>query len=160
MLYALGVKDAGIMTRLARRRNDPQSGGGAREPRSTVGAPATSRDARSKESSMTAAAAPTTARDKVRTIAPKLIELTEKVIYGDVWERPGLSKRDRSLITVAALVALNRSEQLDGHLGRALDNGVTKDEIVELITHLAFYSGWPTAMSAALLAKEAFEKRQ
>jgi 4-carboxymuconolactone decarboxylase len=109
---------------------------------------------------MTAAAAPITARDKVRTIAPKLIELTEKVIYGDVWERPGLSKRDRSLITVAALVALNRSEQLDGHLGRALDNGVTKDEIVELITHLAFYSGWPTAMSAALLAKEVFEKRQ
>jgi 4-carboxymuconolactone decarboxylase len=109
---------------------------------------------------MTAAAGPITARDKVRTIAPKLIELTERVIYGDVWERPGLSKRDRSLITVAALLALNRSEQLDGHLGRALDNGVTKDEIVELITHLAFYSGWPTAMSAALLAKEVFAGRQ
>jgi 4-carboxymuconolactone decarboxylase len=109
---------------------------------------------------MTTSAAPTNNRDKVRTLAPKLIELTEKVLFGDVWERPGLSKRDRSLITVATLVALNRSEQLRGHLDRALNNGVTKDEIVELITHLAFYSGWPTAMSAALLAKEVFEQRR
>src|SRR5258706_56765 len=109
---------------------------------------------------MPAATAPSTAaRDKVRTVAPKLVELTEKVLFGDVWERPGLSKRDRSLITVATLVALNRSEQLRGHLERALLNGVTKDEIVELITHLAFYSGWPTAMSAALLAEEVFEQR-
>jgi len=99
-------------------------------------------------------------REKVRAIAPKLIELTEEVLFGDVWERPGLSKRDRSLITVATLVALNRSEQLRGHLDRALGNGVTKDEIVELITHLAFYSGWPTAMSAALLAKEVFEQKR
>jgi 4-carboxymuconolactone decarboxylase len=103
---------------------------------------------------------PTTARDKVRTLAPKLIELTEKVLFGDVWERPGLSKRDRSLITVAALVALNRTEQLRGHLERALGNGVTESEIVELITHLAFYSGWPTAMSAALVAKEVVEQRR
>jgi 4-carboxymuconolactone decarboxylase len=108
---------------------------------------------------MTVEAAPTTARDKIRSLAPKLIELTDQVLFGDVWERPGLSKRDRSLITVATLVALNRSQQLEGHLGRALDNGVTQDEIVELITHLAFYSGWPTAMSAALLAKDVFEKR-
>jgi 4-carboxymuconolactone decarboxylase len=106
-----------------------------------------------------AQAPPTASRDKVRTVAPKLIELTEKVLFGDVWERPGLSKRDRSLITVATLVALNRTEQLRGHLERALQNGVTKDEIVEAITHLAFYSGWPTAMSAALLAKEVFEKQ-
>jgi 4-carboxymuconolactone decarboxylase len=103
---------------------------------------------------------PTTARDKVRTFAPKLIELTEKVLFGDVWERPGLGKRDRSLITVAALVALNRTEQLRGHLERALGNGVTEAEIVELITHLAFYSGWPTAMSAALVAKEVVEQRR
>ena len=109
---------------------------------------------------MSAAPAPSTAaRDKVRTIAPKLVDLTEKVLFGDVWERPGLSKRDRSLITVATLVALNRSEQLRGHLERALLNGVTKDEIVEVITHLAFYSGWPTAMSGALIAKEIFEKQ-
>src|SRR4030088_2425707 len=102
---------------------------------------------------------PTQARQLLGDFAPKLAELTEQVLFGDVWERPGLSKRDRSLITVAALVALNRGEQLNGHLGRALDNGVTRDEIVELITHLAFYSGWPTAMSAALLTKEIFEKR-
>src|SRR5215475_9161835 len=107
----------------------------------------------------TASSSVQAAREKVRTVAPKLIDLTEKVLFGDVWERPGLSKRDRSLITVATLVALNRTEQLRGHLERALLNGVTKDEIVEVITHLAFYSGWPTAMSAALIAKEIFEKQ-
>ena len=109
---------------------------------------------------MTASQATAANREKVRSLAPKLIELTEKVLFGDVWERPGLSKRDRSLITVATLVALNRSEQLRGHLDRALNNGVTEDEIVEVITHLAFYSGWPTAMSAALLAKEVFDGRR
>jgi 4-carboxymuconolactone decarboxylase len=96
-------------------------------------------------------------RDKLRSFAPKLIELTEKVVYGDVWERPGLSKRDRSLITCAALVAMNRTEQQRGHFARVIDNGVTKDELVELITHLAFYSGWPTAMSAGNVAKEVLE---
>jgi 4-carboxymuconolactone decarboxylase len=89
--------------------------------------------------------------------APKLSELTQDVLFGDIWERPGLSKRDRSLVTVAALVALNRTEQLRFHLPRALENGVTKDELIEAITHLAFYSGWPTAMSAILLAKALFE---
>ncbi len=98
------------------------------------------------------------AREHVRSFAPKLIDLTEKVVYGDVWERPGLSKRDRSLITCAALVAMNRTEQLRGHVARAIDNGVTKDEIVEVITHMAFYSGWPTAMSAASVAKDVLEK--
>ena len=92
---------------------------------------------------------PQTPRERVRTIAPKLIELTDDVLFGDVWERPGLSKRDRSLITVAALVALNRDPQLKSHIARALDNGVTRDEIIEVVTHMAFYSGWPTAMSAA-----------
>jgi 4-carboxymuconolactone decarboxylase len=100
------------------------------------------------------ARATTAARDAIKGFNPKLVDLTEKVLFGDVWERPGLSKRDRSLITVATLVALSRTEQLKGHLRRALDNGVTKDEIVELITHLAFYSGWPTAMTAATIAKE------
>jgi 4-carboxymuconolactone decarboxylase len=103
---------------------------------------------------------PTTARDKLRSFAPKLIQLTDNVLFGDVWERPGLAKRDRSLITVAALIALNRTEQLRGHLERALGNGVTKDEIIEVITHLAFYSGWPTAMSAALLAKDVLDSRE
>ena len=81
------------------------------------------------------------ARDEVRGVVPKLVDLSEKVLFGDVWERPGLSKRDRSLITVAALMAMYRPEQLKGHTERALANGVTKDEIGELITHLAFYCG-------------------
>ena len=98
------------------------------------------------------------ARDHVRSTVPKLIDLTEKVVYGDVWERPGLNKRDRSLITVASLVAMNRTEQLRGHVARALNNGVTKDEIAEVITHMAFYSGWPTAMSVAGVANEVFEQ--
>lgn len=98
-----------------------------------------------------------TIRDLIGDVAPKLAELTEDVLFGDVWERPGLSRRDRSLITVATLVALNRTEQLPFHLVRALENGVTKEEIVESITHLAFYSGWPTAMSAIMLAKGVFK---
>jgi len=97
------------------------------------------------------------ALDSIKDVAPKLVELTDQVLFADVWERPGLSKRDRSLITVATLVALYRTEQLPFHLARALENGVTKDELVELITHLAFYSGWPTAMSAIKLAMEAFK---
>jgi len=96
----------------------------------------------------------TTVRERIGDIAPKLTELTEDVLFGDVWERPGLSKRDRSLATVSALVAMNRTEQLPFHLQRAVENGVTKDELVEAITHLAFYSGWPTAMSAMMIAKQ------
>ena len=90
-------------------------------------------------------------------IAPKLAELSANVLFGDVWERPGLSKRDRSLITVATLVALYRTEQLRGHIRRALDNGVTKEEISEVITHMAFYGGWPTAANAVQVAKQVFE---
>ena len=99
-------------------------------------------------------------RDAVRDVVPKLVEISETVLFGDVWERPGLSKRDRSMITVASLVAMNRTEQLRGHLQRALDNGVTKDEISELITHMAFYAGWPCAMSGALVAKEIFAAKK
>jgi 4-carboxymuconolactone decarboxylase len=98
-------------------------------------------------------------RDNMRATAPKLIELTEEVIYGDVWEREELSKRDRSLITIAALIAMGRERQLIGHLNRAVDNGVTHDEIIETITHLAFYSGFPTAITAATIAKEVFAER-
>jgi 4-carboxymuconolactone decarboxylase len=103
---------------------------------------------------------PSPAREKVRATVPKLIDLTEKVLFGDVWERPGLSKRDRSLVTCAALIALNRTEQLKGHLERALNNGVTSEEIGELITHLAFYGGWPVAMSGALVATDILEQRK
>jgi 4-carboxymuconolactone decarboxylase len=91
--------------------------------------------------------------------APKLAELTDNVLYGDVWERPQLSKRDRSLITVAALIALNRPEQLRSHLMRARENGVTQEELTETITHLAFYCGWPNAVNAINVAKEVFEKK-
>ena len=97
-----------------------------------------------------------TARDVVRGVAPKLIDLSEKVLFGDVWERPGLSKRDRSFITVAALIATYRTDQLPGHLERALNNGVTREEIGEIITHLAFYAGWPKAMAAMTVAKRVF----
>lgn len=99
---------------------------------------------------------PSVAQRMVGDVAPKLAELTDDVLFGDIWERPGLAKRDRSLITVAALVALYRTNELPGHLRRALDNGVSRDELVELITHLAFYAGWPTAMSAMRAAKEVF----
>lgn len=99
----------------------------------------------------------TSARSAMAEVSPKLAELTADVLFGDVWERPGLSKRDRSLITVAALIALYRTDQLRGHIGRALDNGVTKDEIGEVINHMAFYAGWPTAANAVRVAKEVFD---
>jgi len=80
------------------------------------------------------------------------------VLFGDVWKRPGLSPRDRSLITVATLVALYRTNELPNHLKRALDNGVTRNELIELITHLAFYAGWPTANTAVTIARRVFEE--
>jgi 4-carboxymuconolactone decarboxylase len=101
---------------------------------------------------------PSAAQKSMGDIAPKLAELTDKVLFGDIWERKELSKRDRSLITVAALVALNRTDQLRFHLQRALENGVKKQELIEEITHLAFYSGWPTAVNAVTVAKDVFSK--
>ena len=101
---------------------------------------------------------PSAAQTPLGDFAPKLSELTKNVLFGDVWERPELSKRDRSLITVAALVALNRPEQLRFHLGRAVENGVKEQELIEAITHLAFYAGWPCAMTAIMMAKELFSK--
>lgn len=101
----------------------------------------------------------TTGRSVMQEVAPHLAELSANVLFGDVWERPGLSKRDRSLITVAALVALYRTDQLRGHIGRALDNGVTQEEIGEVITHMAFYGGWPTAANAVQMAKQVFDDR-
>ena len=99
-----------------------------------------------------------TVRELIGEVAPKLTELTEDVLFGDIWECPSLSKRDRSLITVAALIALNRPDQLRFHLGRAVENGVQEQELIEAITHLAFYAGWPSAMTAILIAKELFSK--
>lgn len=89
-------------------------------------------------------------------IAPKMAELTDNVLYADIWERPQLSKRDRSLITVSALVAMNRPDQLRSHLLLARKNGVTETELIEVITQMAFYSGWPNAVTAIGVAKEVF----
>lgn len=99
-------------------------------------------------------------RDIVSQVAPALVEYSKKVLFGEVWERPGLSKRDRSMITVAALIALGRTEQMKGHMARALENGVTKEEIGEMVTHLAFYCGWPAGMTSGMVAHEVFEKQK
>ena len=99
---------------------------------------------------------PTTARKAFGDAAPALAEITDTVLFGDVWQRPGLSPRDRSLITVASLVSLYRINELPFHLKLALENGVTRDEVIELITHLAFYSGWPTASTALGIARRIF----
>jgi 4-carboxymuconolactone decarboxylase len=97
-------------------------------------------------------------RSPFADVAPALAGYTDDVLFGDVWKRPGLSPRDRSLITVATLVALYRENELPTHLELALQNGVTRDELVELITHLAFYAGWPTAATAVGVARKVFEE--
>jgi 4-carboxymuconolactone decarboxylase len=104
-------------------------------------------------------AQPTRAQILMGDFAPKLAELTDDVLFGDVWARPGLSPRDRSLVTVSALIAMNRPDQLRSHLIRARENGVTREEVVEAITQLAFYAGWPNAISAVSVAKEVFQKK-
>jgi 4-carboxymuconolactone decarboxylase len=104
-------------------------------------------------------AQPRPSQRAIGDFAPKLAELTDNVLYGDVWERPQLSKRDRSLVTVAALIAMNRPDQLRSHLARARDNGVTREELIETLTHLAFYAGWPNAVTAIAVAREVFEEK-
>ncbi|MCY1079831.1 (R)-mandelonitrile lyase [Archangium lansingense] len=112
-----------------------------------------------EERTMSTTKPATTAQKAIGDFAPKLVELTDDVLFGDIWERPQLSKRDRSLITCAALVATGKTEQMNFHFPRAIENGVTQEELTELITHLAFYVGWPNAMSAITRAKELFEKK-
>ncbi|WP_260514189.1 carboxymuconolactone decarboxylase family protein [Serratia fonticola] len=101
---------------------------------------------------------PSRAQQLMGDIAPKMAQLTDDVLYADIWERPQLSKRDRSLVTVSALVAMDRPDQLRSHLRLARQNGVTEEELVETITQLAFYSGWPTAVTAISIAKEVFKE--
>lgn len=101
---------------------------------------------------------PTAGRDLFGDIAPKLAQLTDDVLFGDVWARPGLSPRDRSLVTVSALIAMNRPDQLRSHMARARNNGVTEGELIETITHLAFYAGWPNAVTAIGVAREVFKR--
>src|SRR5260370_6861621 len=95
-------------------------------------------------------------RSPYADIAPALGEYTDKVLFGDVWKRPGLSPRDRSLVTVASLVSLYRTNELPFHLAKALENGLARDELIEVITHLAFYAGWPTANTAVAIARKDF----
>lgn len=97
------------------------------------------------------------AQRAIGDIAPKLAQLTDDVLFADVWERTGLSKRDRSFATCAALIALGKTEQISFHVPYAIRNGVTKEELVELITHLAFYAGWPNAMSAIARVRDLLE---
>jgi 4-carboxymuconolactone decarboxylase len=104
-------------------------------------------------------AQPTPAQRLFGDIAPKLAELTDNVLFGDVWARPGLSSRDRSLVTVSALIAMNRPDQLRSHLVRARDNGAMQEELIEAITHLAFYAGWPSAVTAISVAREVFQRQ-
>jgi 4-carboxymuconolactone decarboxylase len=103
---------------------------------------------------------PTNARKSFGDIAPHLAEVTDKVLFGDLWERPQLSPRDRSLATISSLISLYRTNELPFHLKKALENGVTRDEIIETITHLAFYAGWPPAMTALQIARTVFEETQ
>lgn len=100
---------------------------------------------------------PTNARKAFGDFAPKLAEITDKVLFGDVWEDDTLSPRDRSLVTITSLVALYRHNELGFHLRKGLENGLTKDEIIAAITHVAFYAGWPSAMTAIKVAREVFK---
>ncbi len=101
---------------------------------------------------------PNSPRNPFADIAPALADYTDRVLFGDVWKRPGLSPRDRSLITVASLISLYRTNELPFHLKRALDNGVTREELVETITHLPFYAGWPVANTALPILRRVFEE--
>ena len=101
----------------------------------------------------------TSAQKLIGPFLPKMVSLTDDVLFGDIWERRDLSKRDRSLITVAALIAGGNTEQLRGHLMRAKDNGLTETELKEVMIHLAFYAGWPKAMSAIAVAKRVFDEQ-
>ncbi len=118
--------------------------------------PATS----SSPSEPNAAKEPSRAQTLMGDIAPKLAELTDDVLFDDVWARPGLSQRDRSLITVSALIVMNRPDQLRSHLARARTNGVTRAEVSEMITQLAFYAGWPAAISAVPIVREVYQNTQ
>jgi 4-carboxymuconolactone decarboxylase len=105
-------------------------------------------------------AVPTTPTpEDIRAVSPALEQYTQSRVFGDLWKRPDLSPRDRSIVTLSALIARNQSVQMAYYLNLALDNGVKPSEISEIITHLAFYSGWENAMSAVVIAKEVFHQR-
>ncbi len=97
--------------------------------------------------------------DEMAAVAPEFAKLTRDFLFGDIWERPGLSPRDKSLITVTCLVALNRIEQVEFHLKKAFENGLAKEELVAAITHIAFYAGWPTAASGFSHLKKVIDQQ-
>lgn len=99
-------------------------------------------------------------KDAFGDFAPGMVHYTDKVLFDEVWERVGLSKRDRSLITISALTALGKTEQLQFHLAYARQNGVTDEELQEALLHLAFYAGWPNGMSATTVLKNIVENDQ
>ena len=99
------------------------------------------------------------AMDDMEALAPEFAKLTKDFLFGDIWERPGLSQRDKSLITVTCLVALNRIEQVEFHLKKSFENGLTKEELVAAITHIAFYAGWPTAASGLSHLKRVIDQQ-
>ena len=101
---------------------------------------------------------PTNARKSFGDIAPHLAEITDKVLFGDVWEQTALSPRDRSLVTITSLISLYRINEMPFHFKKALENGLTRDEIIGTITHLAFYAGWPPAMTALQIARKVFDE--
>jgi len=101
---------------------------------------------------------PTNARKSFGDIAPQLAEITDKVLFGSVWADATLSPRDRSLVTITSLISLYRVNELGFHLARALENGVTREEIIAAMTHLAFYAGWPPAMTALQVARKVFDE--
>jgi len=103
-------------------------------------------------------AEPTNARNSFGDIAPHLAEITDKVLFGDVWEQASLSPRDRSLVTITSLISLYRANELPFHLKKALENGITREEIIGTITHLAFYAGWPPAMTALQIARKVLDE--
>jgi 4-carboxymuconolactone decarboxylase len=90
-------------------------------------------------------------------LAPTFVSLTDDVLFGQVWSRPELSPRDRSLVTISSLVSAGNIEQLEAHIPMGIANGLTREEVVEAITHVAFYAGWPRAVSAMVLAKRLLE---
>jgi 4-carboxymuconolactone decarboxylase len=100
---------------------------------------------------------PSVAQQLLGNLAPKMVQLTDDVLFGDVWQREGLSPRDRSLVTVAVLAATSRPDQLDGHLKLALQHGLTQDELVEALIHIAFYAGWPSGMAGLTQLKAIVE---
>lgn len=123
------------------------------------GAPVRPRDGAATGREGASSEGPSRAQQLMGDFAPKLADLTDDVLYGDVWARPELSPRDRSLVTISALVAMNRPDQLRSHVALGLRHGVTKEEVSEAITHLAFYAGWPSAVTAVRVAREVLEQK-